>query len=426
MNILSIAGSDPSSGAGIQSDLKTFDSLDCYGFSVITAVTSQNTKKFVKNQAILPQMITSQIESILSDFRVDAIKIGMVYNSGIIKAIVAKLKKSKTPIIIDPVFKSTTGGILLEKTALADFKKLLLPLSYVITPNVSEAEKITNIKIRNKDDLQKCAKKIIKLGAKNVVITGFEFKNSIADFAILDSKEYFLSGKKISLLNHGSGCNYSASLAVSIAKGKSLYESVLFAKKFATDSIKNSIKIGKGIRITSKNDKTQNELKKSIREFVNFDDIYKFVPECQTNFVFAKAKPKTTKHIMGIKGRIVKAGTNVIVAGDLEYGGSKHVATAVVGVSKKFPQIKSALNIKYDEKTIQKCKKNDLVVSSYNRKSEPKKNKSSIEWGIKQAIKNSKTPPDVIFHKGDVGKEPMILIFGRAPSNVLSKLRKII
>ena len=426
MNILSIAGSDPSSGAGIQSDLKTFDSLECYGFTVITAVTSQNTKKFAKTYAISPQIVSSQIDSILTDFRVDAIKIGMVYNSVIIKKIESKLKKSKIPIILDPVIKSTTGGILLEKSAFVDFKKRLISLSHIITPNVTEAEKISGVKIKNKTNLQKAAKKILDMGAKNVVITGFEFKNLIIDYAILNSKEYFISGKKISIVNHGSGCNYSASLTVSIAKGRSLYESILFAKKFAADSIRNSIKIGKGVQITSKKDDIQTELKKAIREFSQLKNIYKFIPECQTNFVFSKVRPKTIKQVMGVKGRIVKSDKDVLVAGDLEYGGSKHVATAIIAMCKKFPMTKSAINIKFEQKTISKCKRNDLVVASYDRKKEPQKAKSSVAWGIKQAIKNAKNPPDVIFHKGDYGKEPMILVFGKTPSDVLAKLSRII
>ena len=132
---------------------------------------------------------------------------------------------------------------------------------------------------------------------------------------------------------------------------------------------------------------------------------------------------------MGISGRIVKAGKEVIVAGDLMYGGSKHVATALLTISKKFPQICSAINIKYQNQTISKIEKSKLLVSSYDRNEEPKNVKSkhsSIEWGIKNAIKNSKRAPDVIYHKGDFGKEPMIIIFGETPNNVLKKIIKIV
>ena len=166
MNILSIGGSDPSSGAGVQSDVKTFEILGKYGFSIITSITSQNSSKFSKVEPVSSTMIKSQIDSIFSDFRVDAIKIGMVYDSSSIRAIHSKLKKTRIPIILDPVIKSTTGGALIKKNALSVYKKFLLPLAYIITPNVSEAEKLTGLRIKTKKDLQKAAAKIRNMGGK--------------------------------------------------------------------------------------------------------------------------------------------------------------------------------------------------------------------------------------------------------------------
>lgn len=141
MNILSIAGSDPSSGAGIQGDMKTFSAFGAHGFSVITAITSQNTKNFFDVKPVSSSLVKSQIRSILEDFHIDAIKIGMVYDKQTIKAIHHELENIKQPIILDPIFKSTTGGILQKENALSDFKKLLIPLSYIITPNVIEVKK---------------------------------------------------------------------------------------------------------------------------------------------------------------------------------------------------------------------------------------------------------------------------------------------
>ncbi|WP_420804871.1 thiamine-phosphate synthase family protein [Candidatus Nitrosopumilus sediminis] len=166
----------------------------------------------------------------------------------------------------------------------------------------------------------------------------------------------------------------------------------------------------------------------AINEFIEIKNIYKNIPECQTNFVYSKQRPKSTKDILGISGRIVKAGKEVIVAGNLSYGGSKHVATALLTVNKKFPQIYSAINIKFQNTTITKIKKSKLKISNYDRNQEPsnvKNNGSTIEWGIKNAIKNLKEPPDVIFHKGDFGKEPMIILFGETPKSILKKLLKI-
>ena len=432
MNLLSIGGSDPSSGAGIQSDIKTFSSFNTHCLTVITAITSQNTSRFGIVEPISEKILKSQLASVTSDFKIDGIKIGMVYNSQIIKSLYQQLKKLKVPIVIDPVFKSTIGGSLIESSAIKDFQKFLIPLATVITPNKFEAEIISKTKINRKNTPEKVAKIIQKMGAENVVITGIQTKNNqISDFILEKNKKYIISGDKISKINHGSGCNYSAAIILALAKKKSVRESVQFAKEFTYNSIKNAKKIGKGIVITDilESDKINSELSDAINKFVEIKNIYKNIPECQINFVYSKEKPKSTKDVLGISGRIVKAGKQAVVAGDLVYGGSKHVATALLIMNKKFPKICSAVNLKYQNSTLIKIKKSKLIVSSYDRSQEPKNIKlknSTIGWGIKNAIINSKKAPDVIFHKGDFGKEPMIIVFGETPNVILKKILKII
>ena len=431
MNLLSIGGSDPSAGAGIQSDVKAFTEFGAYGLTVITAITGQNTSGFGIVEPVSKKILKNQIESVLTDFKIDGIKIGMVFNSEIIKILYQQLKKLKIPIVVDPVIKSTTGGALIESKAIKDFQKYIIPLATVITPNKFEAEILTKTKINTKNTIEKIAKDIQKMGAVNVVITGIEGKNNkISDFVLEKNTKYVISGNRISSTNHGSGCSYSAAMIFSISNKKTIRESVKFAKEFAYNSIKNAKKVGKGIKITDiqTKDEINLELSKSINEFTKIKDIYKNIPECQTNFVYSKQKPNSTKDILGLSGRIVKAGNEVIVAGNLTYGGSKHVATALLTVNKKFPETKSAINLKYQNSTISKIKKSKLSVSSYDRTQEPNnvKNKgSTVVWGIKNAIKKLKTPPDIIFHKGDFGKEPMIIIFGETPKNIMKKVLKI-
>ncbi|MCE9652842.1 MAG: bifunctional hydroxymethylpyrimidine kinase/phosphomethylpyrimidine kinase [Nitrosarchaeum sp.] len=431
MNLLSIGGSDPSSGAGIQSDVKTFDSLNAYGLTVITAITGQNTSSFGMIQPASQKIVKNQIDSIISDFKIDGIKIGMVYNSEIIKTIYKELKNKKIPIVVDPVIKSTTGGLLIERNAIKDFKKFLIPLSTVITPNKFEAEFLSEIKIDSKKSLQRAAKKIQGMGAKNVIITGLETNDQITDYILEQKNQYTISGKKILKTNHGSGCNYSATLLFSLANGIHLKEAVKFSKQFTFNSIKNAKKIGHGILITQiKNkDDIREELTHAINEFVQIKNIYKFIPECQTNFVFSKKSPRSIKEILGVSGRIVKTGNSVTVAGDLEYGGSKHVATALIVMNKKFPEICSAINLRYSEDIILKLRKKRVIISSYDRNDEPKtiknKDRSSVGWGIKHAIRNLKNPPDIIYHKGDFGKEPMIIVFAKTPTSVIEKISNL-
>ena len=421
MNVLSIGGSDPSSGAGIQSDIKTFENHGVYGLTVITAITSQNTKKISKILPISSEIIKSQLESVLNDFKIDAIKIGMLYDKSIIKIVYSVIKKQKCPIVVDPIIESTTKTILLKKSAIKDYKKMIIPLATIITPNKQEAKILAGT-----SSIQEAAKKIQRLGAKNVIITGYnESKKVIEDFVLESGKEYILKGKKIEIINHGSGCNYSASIASSLALKKSIHDAAQHAKEYVFQSIKNSKKVGKGVNVTYKKiSKIQKELSNSIIDFQNIKNSSKLIPECQTNFVFSKIKPKKINNVLGVSGRLVKAGDKIIQAGELTYGGSQHVATAVIKVSKKFPEIRSAINIKYEPSLITKAKKQGMKVISYDREKESKNSKqkenSSISWGISSCLKSTK--PDMIYHKGDIGKEPMIIIFGTNPEQVVKKI----
>jgi len=425
MNVLSIGGSDPSSGAGIQSDIKTFSKYYVYGLTAVTAITSQNTRKVTSIEPVSAKSLKAQLDSIFSDFHVDAIKIGMVYNSQIIKIIHSKLRNIKVPIVVDPIIKSTTGTMLLKKSALNDYKKMIIPLACVITPNKYEAKILSGI-----SNTKKSAKKIQAMGAKCVIITGATSSNShISDFILEENREYIISGKKIPITNHGSGCTFSASITAMLGKGE---RNIRITAKYAKDhvywSIKNSKKIGKGINIAHKDVLNgSKELGDSINYFKQIKNIYKVIPECQTNFVFAKKNPKTIKDVLGISGRLVKSGKEVVTAGEIVYGGSQHVGTAVIQVNKKFSEIRSGLNIKYDPKIISKAKKSRYTILSYDRSKEPKKSKqkenSSISWGISNSL-NAKSP-DVIYHKGDIGKEPMILIFGKNPDDVIRKVSKL-
>ena len=274
MNILSIGGSDPSSGAGIQSDIKTFSNHDAYGFTIITTITSQNTRKVTSIDPVSTKSLKAQLDSVFSDFHVDAIKIGMVYNSQIIKIIHSKLKNIKVPIIVDPIIKSTTGTMLLKKNALNDYKKMIIPLANVITPNKFEAKVLSGI-----SNIKKSARKIQSMGAKCVIITGATSSNGkISDFILEEDIEYRISGKKIPIKNHGSGCNYSASITVSLAKGNTISDAVKIAKDYVYQSIKHSKNIGKGVNITHKNiSNGMRELSDSINGFKQIKNIYKLI-----------------------------------------------------------------------------------------------------------------------------------------------------
>ena len=452
---LSIAGSDPSSGAGIQADIKTFSSLGVYGCSAITAITVQNTKQITQIFPIPSDIVLKQIKLILEDIKIETIKIGMVYDESIITKIYDVLKNENIPIIIDPIFISTSGQYLIKPDAIKTFIQKLLAIATIITPNINEAIKLSGIKIKTNEDIKKALQKIKEFGPKNVIIKGVTYeeggekggedvqqsqKKSI-DFLIDENLKIREFSNPLLQIpeNHGSGCSFSAALSAFISKGYEISTSCSMANEFVNKALQNLLHIGKGnpvvdtsITMTSlaslKYQVIEN-LTKAITEVEEIHGLGKLIPETQSNFVYAIANATNVMEVAGVKGRIVKIDeTKVKASSCIEFGASKHVASAVLSFMTVHSKIRAGFNLKYDKKIIELLQ-GFLVVSEYERQNEPSKFKQkegyTIRWGIREALKK-KHNANVIYHRGDMGKEPMIIIFGENPAEIISYLRRII
>jgi len=247
---LTIAGSDSSGGAGIQADLKTFQAFDVYGMSVITSITAQNTLEVKAIYDIPKEIVALQINSIFEDISVDAVKTGMLSNEEIIETVAERLIFYKVEkVVVDPVMIAKSKARLLKKTAERKFLDLIVPLAFVITPNIPEAEVISEIKINNIEDMKISAKIIKGKGAKNVLIKGGHLEGDVAIDILFDGKEfYFFEGERIFTKNtHGTGCTFSSAITACLARGEDIYNSVKEAKRYITLAIKEAPNnIGKG------------------------------------------------------------------------------------------------------------------------------------------------------------------------------------
>lgn len=248
-NVLAIAGSDSSGGAGIQADLKTFSAHGVFGMTVITAVTAQNTSRVIDVQDISPDMIGKQIDAIFEDINVDVVKIGMVSKIESIKVIAERLREYKPKIIVlDPVMISKSGYALLKPDAIKTLISELLPLSTVVTPNAPEAEKISGIKIKTMPDMKRAAKIIHDMGAENVLVKGGHIEGSHSTDFLFDGKSFNVyESEYIKTKNtHGTGCTLSSAIASNLALGMDIVSAVDNAKKYITSAIMHSLAIGKG------------------------------------------------------------------------------------------------------------------------------------------------------------------------------------
>lgn len=246
--VLTIAGSDCSGGAGIQADLKTIMAHNCYGMSVITALTAQNTSGVYGVIETDKKFVAKQIDCIFSDIIPDSVKIGMVSSSKIIEEIANQLLKFNAQnIVIDPVMVSTSGSKLLNDSAINMLKNKLFPLSLVITPNISEAEVLSDIKIKNKEDMIKSAKEISKFYKGNILIKGGHLKDTADDLLFSQNQIHWFELNRIDNPNtHGTGCTLSSAIACNLAKGQDIHTSILNAKKYITKALKANLNLGKG------------------------------------------------------------------------------------------------------------------------------------------------------------------------------------
>lgn len=246
---LTIAGSDSSGGAGIQADLKTFSALGTYGMSVITAITAQNTKGVFYVEELSSKIIKEQIKAVCEDIPPKAIKVGMVSSPEIIKDIVESLEKYPCKyLVVDPVMISKSGYSLLRPEAKDNLIKYLIPKAYIVTPNVPEAEEISNIKIDTIEDMKKAGEAILELGPKFVLMKGGHLDGDCVDVLMGEDTFEVFKCERINRKNtHGTGCTISSAITSHLALGYDIKESVKLSKEYITGAIRYSFDIGEGV-----------------------------------------------------------------------------------------------------------------------------------------------------------------------------------
>lgn len=247
---LSIAGSDSGGGAGIQADLKTFTALGVYGMSVITSVTAQNTESVLGIRCMPHEFVELQLDAVLGDIGADAVKIGMLSNERIASSVAKKLGEyGVKKIVVDPVMTAKSGASLLDKDAVGALVGEILPISYIVMPNLPEAGVITGHSVGSVDDMKEAARYIRSLGPEYVLIKGGHLQAPSDALDILyDGREYYeYSAPRVNTRNtHGTGCTYSAAVCTYLARGASARKAAKEAKDYVTGAIKNSLKLGRG------------------------------------------------------------------------------------------------------------------------------------------------------------------------------------
>ncbi|MBR1673929.1 MAG: bifunctional hydroxymethylpyrimidine kinase/phosphomethylpyrimidine kinase [Eubacterium sp.] len=245
---LTIAGSDSSGGAGIQADLKTMIANNVYGMSAITALTAQNTTGVSAVMEVTPEFLEQEINMVFTDIFPDAVKIGMVSASSLIKVIAAKLVQYNAKnIVVDTVMVATSGAKLISDDAIGTLKEELIPLATVITPNIPEAEVLSGMSIKTEEDMMKAAEKIGTEFEVSVLLKGGHNVNDATDILFEDGEFTFFRGRRINNPNtHGTGCTLSSAIASNLAKGYDLKTAVKRAKDYISGALAAGLDLGHG------------------------------------------------------------------------------------------------------------------------------------------------------------------------------------
>jgi hydroxymethylpyrimidine/phosphomethylpyrimidine kinase len=435
---MSIAGSDPSSGAGIQADLKAFTALGVHGTTIITCITAQNTQQ-VKTIYKLPvELIEKQIDVLYEDMQPDAVKTGMLYDEEIVKCVAKKIKQYKMKTVVDPVMVATSKDVLSGENFVNAIKKEIIPIAFMVTPNIQEVNVLTGKKIETINDVKKACSELHRMGAKYVLIKGGHLESRNAEDVLFDGEGFtvFSLPRVPGRLAHGSGCTLSALITGFLALGEKSAEAARKAKYMLWNMINEGYKPGKGSDVlnhfqdtvtdmpssfpTNEHFNVWLELKTSVDELISFLP-KEYIPEVGVNIGYALPDAEKLEDICAINGRIVKTKDNPVRCGCIDFGVSKHVASIILAAMSFDQDIRCAMNLRYSRENIETCKKAGFKVGMFDRMQEPKEEKATMEWGTIQAIQHLASIPDIVYDDGGKGKEPMIRILGKTPKDVVKK-----
>ena len=439
--VLTIGGSDPSGGAGIQQDLRVFAQLGCHGMAVVAALTVQNTTGVKGFVAVEPFLLKDQMDFLMEDVVPGAVKTGMLGTGENIRAVARRLQDKGIPLVVDPVLVATSGDPLFQGSREA-FLEHLFPLATVVTPNVHEAGALTGMEIRNLEDMKEAARRLKAFGPRWVVVKGGDLEGREIVDLLYDGERFFhFAHPRIPLAakSHGTGCAFASTLVVFLARGMEVVQAYRETLGLMELYIQGAFPLGRGAvpanpLVVGERERARGEVLDRLARALAFLESLEgagiLVPEVQSNLCEAIPLARGHGDVAGISGRIVRWREGMRAVGCPSFGASRHVANIVLTAMRFDPEMRSAMNIKYNKEWIPILDASPLEVASFSRAQEPPEVKeregSTLEWGVKEVCSALGRVPDIIYDEGDVGKEPMIRVLGKNALNVVEKVRMIL
>lgn len=445
--VLTIAGSDPSGGAGIQADIRAFESQGVFGLSVITAITVQTAEKVVRWEALSKTLVHDQLFTLLQTYPIQYVKCGMLPTQEIMDEIIAAKTQYKFKLVVDPILISGSGTPLMNSDVISYFIQKILPIVDVLTPNANEAKMLTGESISKMDSIRTILEKLHQMGPSTIILKGGHIHpdhSEIIDYIYYNggieafTRERLIGFERI----HGTGCIFSSIFLAQWSLTTDIYDAMfnteqqidtLFKDIFSVPTTKNSNPTKNNVLdfgLTQDRINILNEVA-AVYNFIHIQKDYcELIPEVRTNISIGLPNPKTVQDIAAIEGRITVINNLPQATGPIKFGVSNHTARLLLTANKKDSAIRAVMNVKYDPSYIQPLIDAGLCLFEIRRENQPEevrnKEKSTMQWVVENSYMMINRIPDIIWDCGEPEKEPMLRLFAKDGSDLIEKLKVIL
>ncbi|WP_226039250.1 bifunctional hydroxymethylpyrimidine kinase/phosphomethylpyrimidine kinase [Natrinema sp. DC36] len=431
---LTIAGSDSGGGAGIQADLATMAAHGVFGTSAITAVTAQNTRGVDSSHVLPIGEIEAQLAAVTDDFAVGAAKTGMLATAEIVRTVAERASEFDFPLVVDPVMVATAGDRLLEPEAERAYEELLGEAT-LATPNADEAEVLTDIAVVDEETAREAGDAILETGVDAALIKGGHVPGErVRDVLVTaDGARAFEHPRVGTEATHGSGCTLAAAIAARLANGEALERAVAGATDFLARAVRYYYDVGEGhgavnhmvpLRNEAAREPTAEEVQAIVDRFVDAD-VSALVPEVGMNVVGATPYAESVAETAAIEGRITRTLSGVQPNRGVRFGASSHVARFLLSAREFVPDLRFAVNCRFDADVEDGLESLEWPVAEYDRGEEPTAVKeaegNTMGWGARQAFADRDEPPIAVIDRGDVGKEALVKLVAADPETLADR-----
>ncbi|WP_338739991.1 bifunctional hydroxymethylpyrimidine kinase/phosphomethylpyrimidine kinase [Haloplanus salilacus] len=433
---LTIAGSDSGGGAGIQADLKTMEAHGVFGTSVVTAVTAQNTLG-VEDSHVLPvSEIEAQYRVVRSDFDLAAVKTGMLATEPVIDLVADRVAATDAPVVVDPVMVAASGDRLLDPDAESAYESLVAAAT-LVTPNADEAAVLTGVDPTDHETAVEAGERLVEMGADAALVKGGHIvaaDDAVIDTLVVDGDDgptaHTFDHSRIDTdATHGSGCTLSSAIAAHLAHGETLSYAVEAGTTFMERAVRYGLDVGEGpgpvhhlaaLREAADRHRTMTDVAEVVEAFVD-RDVSRLIPEVGMNVVGATEYAEAVGETAAVEGRITRTLSGAAPNRGVRLGASSHVARFLLAAREFDPDLRFAVNCRFDDATEAATAELDGPVTEYDRDAEPDDASGTMGWGARRAfgaVDADAPTPVAVLDRGAVGKEAIIKVVAETPEEL--------